>query len=393
PGNAGTLSVAENIPINPEDPVQVANVALEKKIDLILIGPEAPLVAGVADYLTRQQATASVKVVGPTQKGAMLEASKDFSKAFMNKYHIPTAFAKTFTASQLSEAIAFLSTQQPPFVLKADGLAAGKGVIICHHLEEAIRHLTEMLQGKFGKASQKVLIEQFLNGIELSVFILTDGRDYVLLPTAKDYKRVGENDTGLNTGGMGAVSPVPFADEVFMKKVEERIIRPTLSGLRKEDIEYIGFIFFGLMNVNGEPYVIEYNARMGDPETEVVIPRIQTDFLELLCATAEKRLSQQRIDIDERAATTVMLVSGGYPETYEKGKKISGLDTLTDVIVFHAGTTIDKENNLVTNGGRVMALTAFGKNIEEALKKSNHAALQVHFDKKYYRKDIGLDLL
>lgn len=393
PGNAGMLAIAENIAIDPENPAQVGQFALEKAISLVVVGPEAPLVAGVADYFANHAALAHIKVVGPTQKGAMLEASKDFSKAFMNKYGIPTAFAKTFTRDQLAEGIDFLSTQQPPFVLKADGLAAGKGVIICHQLEEAVQHFREMLDGKFGKASQKVLVEQFLEGIELSVFILTDGKDYVLLPTAKDYKRVGENDTGLNTGGMGAVSPVPFADERFMKKVEDRIIRPTLAGLQKEGIDYVGFIFFGLMNVKGEPYVIEYNARMGDPETEVVVPRIQSDFLGLLLAAAEKRLAGQTLTVDKRTATTVMLVSGGYPESYEKGKKISGLDDLSDVIVFHAGTTFDKEKNLITSGGRVMALTAFGENIQEALQKSNRAAQQVHFDKKYYRKDIGLDLL
>jgi phosphoribosylamine--glycine ligase len=393
PGNAGTAQIATNVPLNPEKPEAVAQFALENQISLILVGPEAPLVAGVSDYFAEHQSLKHIKIIGPKKQGAMLEGSKDFSKLFMLRHKIPTAQARTFTKHTLEEGLYYLENQEPPFVLKADGLAAGKGVIITSTLSEAKDTLKEMLEGKFGAASKKVLVEQFLEGIELSVFVLTDGKNYVLLPSAKDYKRIGEGDTGLNTGGMGAVSPVPFANEAFMKKVEDKIIKPTIEGLQKESIDYLGFIFFGLINVKGEPYVIEYNARMGDPETEVVMPRLKSDFLSLLIAAGDRKLDTVKVEFDSRTATTVMLVSGGYPEDYEKGKKMTGFADLKDVLAFHAGTCLDSSGNVLTNGGRVIALTAYGENIPDALKKSNEGAAKIQYDKKYYRKDIGLDLM
>jgi len=335
-----------------------------------------------------------VKLIGPSEQGAMLEGSKDFAKIFMNKYSIPTAKYKTFTTGDLKQAKEYLTTIEPPYVLKADGLAAGKGVIICDELEQAEKELDEMLKNlKFGDASRKVVIEQFLKGIELSVFVLTDGKSYKILPEAKDYKRIGEGDTGLNTGGMGAVSPVPFADETFMKKVEERIIIPTIDGIQKENIKYKGFIFIGLMNVGGNPFVIEYNVRMGDPETEVVLPRIKTDILELLVAVADEKLNQIKIEIDDRIAVTVMLTAQGYPRRYEKGKLISGLENNEGSILLHAGTLKNTEGNYITNGGRVIAVTSLDKDMNKALEKSFEVAEKIQFEGKYYRKDIGKDLL
>lgn len=392
PGNAGTQAVAENVPIGLSDFDALGRFALEKDINLLVVGPEAPLVEGVSDYFAERADLAHILVVGPKKVGAMLEGSKDFSKQFMLRHGIPTGAAKTFTLAQLEEAYAFLETQTAPYVLKADGLAAGKGVIISPSLEEAKAELKEMLSGKFGQASQQVLIEQFLSGIELSVFVLTDGKHYVTLPSAKDYKRIGEGDTGLNTGGMGAISPVPFADEVFMQKVEERIVKPTIEGLHKDGIDYVGFVFIGLIKVGDEPYVIEYNARMGDPETEVVLPRLQSDLLELLTLAARKQLDQAQVQIDPRTATTVMCVSGGYPEAYENGQVMTGFEQLQDVVAFHAGTKLDAQGQVVTNGGRVIAMTALGQTMDEALRKSFTAAETIQYNKKYYRRDIGFDL-
>jgi len=393
PGNAGTASVAENINIAVNDFEKLGDFVLKNAIELILVGPEAPLVEGIADYFKSKPALSKILIVGPDKKGAQLEGSKDFSKAFMNRHGIPTAASKTFTDKELEAGLTYLDTHALPIVLKADGLAAGKGVIISEDREEAKAELNEMLANrKFGEASAKVVIEQYLTGIELSVFAITDGVNYQVLPEAKDYKRIGEGDTGPNTGGMGAVSPVPFADKAFMKKVEEKVIKPTIKGLIKEDIKYVGFLFFGLMNVDGEPYVIEYNARMGDPETEVVIPRLKTDFVELLIAAAKGTLDKIKLEFDERTATTVMLVAGGYPESYEKGNEITGIEAVKDALVFHAGTAL-RNGKVVTNGGRVIALTAFGTNIKDALAKSNAAAEVISWERKYYRKDIGLDLL
>ncbi|MFN3403440.1 MAG: phosphoribosylamine--glycine ligase [Cytophagaceae bacterium] len=393
PGNAGTGQIAENVNIQPTDFENLGKFCLEKGISIVLVGPEAPLVEGVRDYFENNSSLTSICVIGPDKKGAQLEGSKDFSKNFMNKYGIPTAASKTFTASSLNEGLQYLDSHTIPIVLKADGLAAGKGVIISEDRNHAKEVLKEMLQNRmFGEASSKVVIEQYLQGIELSIFVLTDGNSYILLPEAKDYKRIGEADTGLNTGGMGAVSPVPFADKEFLKKVENKIIKPTLDGLKAEKINYIGFIFFGLMNMGGEPYVIEYNARMGDPETEVVIPRLENDFAEILLKISQKKLSEVNIKTSEQTATTVMLVAGGYPADYEKGKAISGLDKVSDVIVFHAGTK-DNNGTIVTNGGRVISVTALGKDIPDALKKSNKAAETINWDNKYFRRDIGLDLV
>lgn len=393
PGNAGTSQVGVNVQIEPTDFAALGEFCLKSSINLILVGPEAPLVAGIVDYFKSTESLSHIIVIGPDRKGAQLEGSKDFSKSFMNKYGVPTAASKTFTLDTLADGLEYLNTQQLPIVLKADGLAAGKGVIIAETLEEAKSTLREMLADKkFGQASSKVVIEEYLSGIELSVFVLTDGKDYVILPEAKDYKRIGEKDTGLNTGGMGAVSPVSFADKTFLDKVEKTIIIPTINGLKKEDIHYRGFIFIGIMNVSGEPYVIEYNARMGDPETEVVIPRIKNDFLDLLIKTGKSELRGNTIDISSETATTVMLVAGGYPGDYKKGDVISGLSSFKDVLAFHAGT-LTKGGDVVTNGGRVIALTGFGKSIEEAIGKSNAAAESITWNGRYYRRDIGLDLL
>ncbi|HAS39603.1 MAG TPA: phosphoribosylamine--glycine ligase [Microscillaceae bacterium] len=394
PGNAGTAQVATNVALGVNDFEAIAGFATEKKIDLILVGPEAPLVAGIADYFAADNDLKHIKIIGPNKQGAILEGSKDFSKNFMRKYNIPTAQSQTFTKDTLEEGLAYLATQNTPIVLKADGLAAGKGVIISETLEHAQATLKEMLlDAKFGDASARVVIEEFLQGIEVSSFVITDGNDYCLLPEAKDYKRIGEQDTGLNTGGMGAVSPVPFAEGDFMQKVETQVIRPTIEGLKAEGIQYVGFIFFGLMNVNGNPYVIEYNARMGDPETEVVLPRIKSDLVELLIATADNKLQDYTLELDPRTAATVMLVSGGYPESYEKGKTMTGFEQAQEVILFHAGTKANDTGETVTNGGRVIALTGFGDDIPQALDKSKAAAEQINFEGKYYRKDIGLDLM
>ncbi len=394
PGNAGTSSVATNVDIGVSDFESIAKFSLEKNIHLILIGPEVPLVEGIVDYFRSKTELKNILLVGPDKIGAQLEGSKDFSKNFMMRHNIPTASSKTFTYKNLEEGLAYIENHTLPIVLKADGLAAGKGVIISNSKEESKSVLKEMITDKkFGDASTKVVIEQFLDGIEVSVFALTDGKNYVILPEAKDYKRIGEGDTGPNTGGMGAVSPVPFADKVFMQKVEERIIKPTINGLQKEGIDYVGFIFFGLINVKNEPMVIEYNARMGDPETEVVIPRIESDFVELLVAAAKKELNQVTIKISDKVATTVMLVAGGYPDEYEKGHAISGLDKVKDVLPFHAGTKKGSNGEILSNGGRVIALTAVGDTMEEALGKSKAAAELVLWKERYYRKDIGFDLL
>jgi phosphoribosylamine---glycine ligase len=393
PGNVGTASLATNLAIGYNDFEAIAQALHQYRIDLLIIGPEEPLVNGLVNFIQSRPDLDFVKVVGPNQEGAQLEGSKDFSKEFMHKYEIPTASSQTFTANTLSEGMAYLEEHSLPIVLKADGLAAGKGVIIAETLPEAQTALTEMLvDGKFGKAGTKVVIEQFLKGVEVSVFVLTDGQNYKILPEAKDYKRIGEGDTGLNTGGMGAVSPVLFADETFMKKVEERIVKPTIAGLQNEGINYVGFIFIGLMNVRGEPYVIEYNCRMGDPETEVVLPRIQSDLVMLLRGAATQKLEEIEMVISPQVAVTTVVVSGGYPEAYEKGKVISHLEEVEDVMVFHAGTTQDG-NQVVTNGGRVLALTAIANSLEGAISKSIKAAQTIQFEGKYYRKDIGLDLI
>lgn len=392
PGNAGTSKIATNININPTDFKQVKETVLQHAIDMVVVGPEAPLVAGVHDFFLADNELKNIPVIGPKKDGAELEGSKDFSKQFMEKHNIPTARYQSFTKDTLEAGKSFLETLEAPYVLKADGLAAGKGVLILNSLEEAKAELTEMLNNeKFGEASSTVVIEEFLDGIELSVFVLTDGKNYKVLPSAKDYKRIGEGDTGLNTGGMGAISPVPFATEDFLNKVEERIIKPTVDGLQKDGIDYRGFIFIGLMNVKGDPFVIEYNVRMGDPETEVVLPRIQSDLVDLFEGVATQTLDHKSYKVTPQTATTVMLVSGGYPEAYEKWKEITGFDTVEDSIVFHAGTT-EKEGKVVTSGGRVMAITSFGNTIQEALDKSYKNIDKITFEKMNYRKDIGFDL-
>jgi len=391
PGNAGTAEVGSNVSIGVEDFESIKKLVLKEGIDLVVVGPEAPLVAGIANFFQQDAELKSISVVGPSKAGAELEGSKDFAKIFMEENEIPTGRFRTFIDYTLTEGQEYLSTLKPPYVLKADGLAAGKGVLIIDKLEEAQQELADMLNGKFGKASSKVVIEEYLSGIELSVFVLTDGEGYVILPEAKDYKRIGEGDTGLNTGGMGAVSPVPFADVEFMKKVEDRIVKPTIKGLKDEGIDYKGFIFIGLMNKEGNPYVIEYNVRMGDPEGEVVLPRIKTDFVELMKATAEKRLSEVEVEFDDRTVTAVMLVSGGYPGSYEKGKEITGLDQVEESVVFHAGTKPDGVK-VLTSGGRVIAVSSYGETMEDALKKSYENAEKIEFEGKYYRKDIGFDL-
>ena len=392
PGNAGTRQIAKNIAIDPTDFMAVKETVLANDIKMVVVGPEAPLVAGVHDFFLADNDLKNIPVIGPKKDGALLEGSKDFSKQFMQKHGVPTARYQSFTKETLEEGFAFLETLAPPFVLKADGLAAGKGVLILNSLQEAKIELEEMVSNKkFGEASTTVVIEEFLKGIELSVFVLTDGKNYKILPSAKDYKRIGEGDTGLNTGGMGAISPVPFADDAFLDKVEELVVKPTISGLQIDGIDYRGFIFIGLMNDNGNPSVVEYNVRMGDPETEVVLPRIASDLFDLFEGVAHQNLDQKSFQVTPKTATTVMLVAGGYPEAYEKHKEITGIENVTESTVFHAGTTT-KEDKVVSNGGRVMAVTSFGDTIEEALKKSYKSIDLIHFDKMNYRKDIGFDL-
>ena len=392
PGNAGTLNYGTNLDINPNDFVQVKNAVQAHDIQMVVVGPEDPLVLGIHDFFLEDESLKSIPVIGPEKYAARLEGSKEFAKEFMYRHNIPTAKYKSFTIDNLKEGFDFLDSLEAPYVLKADGLAAGKGVLILNDLSEAKRELEEMLgQQKFGAASSKVVIEEFLDGIEMSSFVLSDSENYVILPNAKDYKRIGEGDKGLNTGGMGAISPVPFADTEFLSKVEKRVIIPTIEGLKKDKIPYVGFIFIGLIRVNNEPYVIEYNVRMGDPETEVVIPRIKSDLVDLLKATADKKLNSFHLDIDPKSATTVMLVSGGYPEAYGKGMEISGLEKVEDSIIFHAGTQYS-DNKILTSGGRVLAVTSYGDNFKQALKQSYKNIEQIHFDKMNFRTDIGFDL-
>ena len=392
PGNSGTAEIATNVPIGVTDFQSIKTLVLEKEIDMVVVGPEDPLVQGVHDFFLQDEALKHVAVIGPEKAAAELEGSKEFAKEFLYRHNIPTAAYQSFDASSVEAGYAFLETLKPPYVLKADGLAAGKGVLILNDLEEAKAELKSMLvDAKFGAASTKVVIEEFLDGIELSCFVLTDGKNYKILPTAKDYKRIGEGDTGLNTGGMGAVSPVPFATEEFLNKIEERIVKPTISGLQKDNLPYKGFVFIGLIKVGDDPKVIEYNVRMGDPETEVVLPRLKNDLVEIFQAIANQTLDTIEIEIDERAATTVMLVSGGYPEAYEKGKVITGVNDITDSIAFHAGAKLE-DDKIVTSGGRVMAITSYGDTYQEAIKKSYQSIDKLHFDKMNYRKDIGFDL-
>ncbi|OFX83644.1 MAG: phosphoribosylamine--glycine ligase [Bacteroidetes bacterium GWF2_33_16] len=391
PGNAGTINFGENVNLNTKNFLDIKGFVLNNNIDLVFVGPEQPLVDGIHDFFLADNELYKIPVIGPVKAGAILEGSKDFAKQFMQKYHIPTARYKTFTRETLSDGFTFLEKLKAPYVLKADGLAAGKGVIILNDLNEAKEALNEMLNGQFGQASSKVVIEEFLKGIELSVFVITDGKTYKILPEAKDYKRIGEGDTGLNTGGMGAVSPVTFADNAFMKKVENMVIIPTIEGLKKEGIHYKGFIFLGLIKVDSEPYVIEYNVRLGDPETEVVIPRIKSDFLDLLSHVANETLNNANFEVDIRATSTVMLVSGGYPGNYANGKIIRNLDLAKNSLLFHAGTK-SEDSNTVTNGGRVISITSYGANIFDAVQISLKNAEIIDFEGKYYRKDIGFDL-
>ncbi|BDB52241.1 phosphoribosylamine--glycine ligase [Flavobacterium ammonificans] len=392
PGNAGTAAIANNININPTDFPAIKDFVLKEKVEMVVVGPEDPLVKGIYDFFLNDADIKHIPVIGPSTVGAQLEGSKEFAKEFLFRHNIPTAAYDSFTAETVEQGCQFLETLQPPYVLKADGLAAGKGVLIIQDLAEAKEELRNMLvHQKFGTASAKVVIEEFLDGIELSCFVLTDGKSYKILPTAKDYKRIGEGDTGLNTGGMGAVSPVPYVDAVLMEKIETRIVKPTIDGLQKDGIPYKGFVFIGLINVKGEPIVIEYNVRMGDPETEVVIPRLKTDLVELFLAVANEKLDQIALEVDERSATTIMVVSGGYPEEFEKGKVITGIENITDSIVFHAGTKLEN-NQVLSNGGRVLTVTSYGDNFEEAIKKSYQNIAKLQFDKMYFRKDIGNDL-
>jgi len=392
PGNSGTAQIATNIPVGVTDFDAIKKIVLENSISMVIVGPEDPLVLGIHDFFLHDDALKKVAVIGPQKAAAELEGSKEFAKEFLYKHNIPTAAYQSFNVSNVEEGYAFLETLKPPYVLKADGLAAGKGVVILNDLNEAKVELKSMLvDAKFGSASTKVVIEEFLDGIELSCFVLTDGKNYKILPTAKDYKRIGEGDTGLNTGGMGAISPVPFANEEFMKKIKERVVIPTINGLQKDNLPYKGFVFIGLIKVENDPFVIEYNVRLGDPETEVVLPRLKNDLVEVFQAVANQTLDKISIEIDERAATTVMLVSGGYPEAYEKGKVITGIENIEDSIVFHAGAK-QREGNIVTSGGRVMAVTSYGETYQEAIKKSYQNIEKLNFDKMNYRKDIGFDL-
>lgn len=392
PGNAGTEKLGINVPIKADDFLKIKSFCLENQIKMVIVGPEDPLVKGIYDFFKNDDQLNDIPVIGPSKIGATLEGSKEFAKKFMQKYNIPTADYQSFTKENINEGFAFLEKMRPPYVLKADGLAAGKGVLIINDLAEAKNELENMLvKAKFAEASSKVVIEEFLTGIELSCFVITDGKNYKILPTAKDYKRIGEGDTGLNTGGMGAVSPVPFANAEFMQKIEERIVKPTIQGLINEQIEYKGFIFIGLIKVGDEPYVIEYNVRMGDPETEVVIPRIKSDLVEIFSAVASQNLDNINLEVNPQSATTIVLVSGGYPEDYEKGKIISGIENIEDSLVFHAGTTLDNDK-IVSNGGRVLAITSLAETFQEALKISYKNINKISFDKMYYRKDIGFDL-
>lgn len=392
PGNGGSADQGEVLDLSVSDFEGIASAIEKHSIDMLVVGPEDPLVNGIYDFLKTEKAFKDLMIIGPSAAGAVLEGSKSYAKDFMNKYGIPTAGSATFTGNELSEAKAFLQTLQAPYVLKADGLAAGKGVLILNDLKEAEKELEEMFSGKFGDASSKVVIEDFLDGIEMSVFALTDGKDYLILPEAKDYKRIGEGDMGLNTGGMGAVSPVPFADKAFMEKVEKQIVAPTISGIQSEGFDYTGFVFFGLMNVNGDPYVIEYNVRMGDPETQAVIPRIKSDLLDLFIKAASGELNQAKLEIEDSTSLTLVLASGGYPGSYEKRKNIRGVRELREGLIFHAGTKLE-DDELLTNGGRVLAITSFGRGIAQAREKVYTWVQSIRFDSMYYRKDIGLDLL
>ena len=392
PGNAGTESIATNVNLKITDFDSIKAFVLSENVAMVVVGPEDPLVKGIFDFFQNDPDLKDIPVIGPSKRGAQLEGSKEFAKEFLVKHNIPTAAYDSFTKETVDAGCTFLETLQPPYVLKADGLAAGKGVLIIQELAEAKEELRNMLvHSKFGEASSKVVIEEFLDGIELSCFVLTDGKNYKILPTAKDYKRIGEGDTGLNTGGMGAVSPVPFADDVLLEKIENRIVKPTIEGLQKDGIQYKGFVFIGLINVKGEPIVIEYNVRMGDPETEVVIPRLKSDLVDLFLAVANEKLDEKTLEIDTQSAATIMVVSGGYPEEYVNGKVISGIETVTDSIVFHAGTKADN-GQITSNGGRVLAVTSLGVNFEEAIKKSYQNIDKLHFDTMYFRKDIGFDL-